>query len=491
MTEIFYTRFFFLVISFVASIFLLILRPNLMRILLGWDGLGVTSYLLVIYYFRPKSYNAGLITALRNRVGDVAILILIRLSLSTGTWNFRVVGLESPLSPYEISAAVITLAAITKRAQIPFSAWLPAAIAAPTPVSALVHSSTLVTAGVYLLIRFRRSLADSQWSSLILFFGSITMLIAGTRAIFEIDIKKIVALSTLRQLGLIIRTLGISRPDIAFFHLLTHAYFKALLFICAGNLIHCSNDYQDLRQIGSLRQYMPLTTRFINLSNLRLCGIPFMAGFYSKDIFLELRLLSSVSFSTLLVFFVATVLTMAYSIRFTILTSFRTSHTSSITWCSDKDLIITSGNWLLIPWAVIGGAFLRWLFFPSPEIIYLPALLKTGALVVTVVGLGGGWFYSNLNPTINQNFVKWTNSTIWILPFISSRTTSFTPLTLSWNFRALIDNSLFINFYHQTPNLRSRSISLSIEGNNQRLFLSSLQVLAIWIIIISLLMFIY
>lgn len=197
-------------------------------------------------------------------------------------------------------------------------------------MSALVHSSTLVTAGVYLLIRFNLALARSYYCWLILFFGAITILIAGISAMFEIDMKKMVALSTLSQLGLIIRALGIGRPDIAFYHLLTHAYFKALLFICAGNLIHCSNDYQDLRQIGSMATNLPVTTRFVTLSNISLCGFPFLAGFYSKDIFLEISLLSPLAASSVAIFFAATLLTAAYSLRFTILTALRAPHASSL-----------------------------------------------------------------------------------------------------------------------------------------------------------------
>lgn len=169
------------------------------------------------------------------------------------------------------------------------------------------------------------------------------MLIAGIRAIFEIDIKKMVALSTLRQLGLIIRAIGLGRPDIAFFHLLTHAYFKALLFMCAGNLIHCRNDYQDLRQIGYIATNLPVTTRFITLRNMSLCGLPFLAGFYSKDIFLEVALLSPTSLSAVLLFFAATLLTAAYSLRFTILTALRGTHSTPVLWSSDEDRVITRG----------------------------------------------------------------------------------------------------------------------------------------------------
>lgn len=187
----------------------------------------------------------------------------------------------------EVLKVLLVLAAITKRAQIPFSAWLPAAIAAPTPVSALVHSSTLVTAGVYLIIRFRPALTNRTPQSCLLIISCLTMFIAGLGANYEYDLKKIIALSTLRQLGVILRILALGYAELAFFHLLRHAIFKALLFICAGVVIHRAMDCQDIRSIGGLINFIPLTISFIRVANLALCGFPFLAGFYSKDIILE------------------------------------------------------------------------------------------------------------------------------------------------------------------------------------------------------------
>merc|ERR1711984_45712 len=173
---------------------------------------------------------------------------------------------------------LIILSACTKRAQIPFSAWLPAAIAAPTPVSALVHSSTLVTAGVYLIIRLNYIFCSSSRTNVLLFIGIITILLAGAAAIFEIDIKKVIALSTLSQLGVIIIILGGMEPVLSFFHLLRHAYFKAILFICAGIIIHNIKDYQDIRKIRIILSNIPITIRVIIVANLSLCGLPFLRG---------------------------------------------------------------------------------------------------------------------------------------------------------------------------------------------------------------------
>lgn len=192
----------------------------------------------------------------------------------------------SNLTDGEVIGILIVVGAITKSAQIPFSAWLPAAIAAPTPVSALVHSSTLVTAGVYLLIRFSYLLNDSCLN-LLLVLSVLTIFISGLVASFEFDMKKVIALSTLRQLGVIIFSISLGLFDIAFFHLVVHALFKALLFLCAGVVIHRRGGSQDLRRIGGLVNNHPLVGVSLNLANLSLCGVPFISGFYSKDMVVE------------------------------------------------------------------------------------------------------------------------------------------------------------------------------------------------------------
>jgi len=208
------------------------------------------------------------------------------------------------------------IAAITKRAQIPFSAWLPAAMAAPTPVSALVHSSTLVTAGVFLLIRFFPFLKTFRFfQPALLFISVLTLLIAGIGANYENDLKKVVALSTLSQLGVMIISLGMGMPYLALFHLYTHALFKALLFLCAGAIIHNSSNAQDIRMMGMIASQAPLTTTCINVANLSLCGAPFLSGFYSKDLILEISLFQPTSFLMVLLIFIATGITAAYSFR--------------------------------------------------------------------------------------------------------------------------------------------------------------------------------
>ena len=210
----------------------------------------------------------------------------------------------------------ILIAAITKRAQIPYSSWLPAAIAAPTPVSALVHSSTLVTAGIFIIYRFNQIIYNSVFIQLILITcGILTTLIAGIRAIYENDIKKIIALSTLRQLGLIVVCLGVNIPNLAFFHISAHAIFKALLFISAGCLIFFNNHNQDLRMYGQFSTYPIITTSSIFISRISLIGIPFIAGFYSKHAIMDWSNNLSINIIIYILIFIAILLTTLYSIR--------------------------------------------------------------------------------------------------------------------------------------------------------------------------------
>lgn len=210
----------------------------------------------------------------------------------------------------------MVLARFTRSAQLPFSAWLPAAMAAPTPVSALVHSSTLVTAGVYLLIRFR-GVIESFWliRVVLVYGGVITMVIAGLSASFEIDLRKIIALSTLRQLGLMVFSVGLGLSQLAFFHLVVHALFRALLFIGGGKLIHIFNGQQDIRFIGGLGVSIPLSVVRLNVANFSLCGVPFICGFYSRDLILELGGAGNLNYFLVGLFVMGTIFTCIYSVR--------------------------------------------------------------------------------------------------------------------------------------------------------------------------------
>nr|YP_010022765.1 NADH dehydrogenase subunit 5 [Calliphora nigribarbis]QOP39613.1 NADH dehydrogenase subunit 5 [Calliphora nigribarbis] len=419
-------RFIMLVLMFVTSMMLLIISPNLISILLGWDGLGLVSYCLVIYFQNVKSYNAGMLTALSNRIGDVALLLAIAWMLNYGSWNY-VFYLESMKDNFEmmIVGGLVMLAAMTKSAQIPFSSWLPAAMAAPTPVSALVHSSTLVTAGVYLLIRFNILLSSSWLGNLLLLLSGLTMFMAGLGANYEFDLKKIIALSTLSQLGLMMSILSMGYYKLAFFHLLTHALFKALLFMCAGAIIHNMNNSQDIRLMGSLSLMMPLTSSCFNVANLALCGMPFLAGFYSKDLILETVSLSYINMFSFFLYFFSTGLTVCYSFRLVYYTMTGDSNFSSLNMLNDEGWVMLKSMMGLLILSIFGGSMLSWLIFPTPVVVVLPFYLKLLTLFVCIVGGISGYLISNIslffyNKALNNYNSSYFLGSMWFMPYIST-----------------------------------------------------------------------
>nr|AMW67846.1 NADH dehydrogenase subunit 5 [Dilar sp. YW-2016] len=487
-------RFIILVLMFVLSMGFLIISPNLVSILLGWDGLGLVSYCLVIYYQNVKSYNAGMLTALSNRVGDVALLLSIAWLMNYGSWNYiYYLDCMGSIVEVQVISFLIILAGMTKSAQIPFSAWLPAAMAAPTPVSALVHSSTLVTAGVYLLIRFNNLLMYSSFLDYLLLIGGLTMFMSGLGANYEFDLKKIIALSTLSQLGLMVMTLSVGYYQLAFFHLLTHALFKALLFMCAGAMIHNLKNFQDIRYTGELMEYMPLTVTSMNVANMALCGFPFLAGFYSKDLILEESLMSVQSLLIFLLYFVSTGLTVSYSFRLMYY-----SLSSSVKFLSLNSLDHESWGMLkgmmgLLFMAIMGGSMLSWMIMPFPALIVLPFGLKVLVIFVIIMGLFIGYelfIMSEVGVKLTfyklelfyQSFV----GSMWFMPQISTGWISNSWLTWGGMLYKSVDQGW--NEYLGAQSLYSymKKYSLlinALQANDLKFYFL---VLSIWVVLILL-----
>ena len=437
--EIFIKRFIHLVILFVLSINFLIYVPHLMGLLLGWDGLGIVSFVLVIYYQNPKSLAAGIITALSNRVGDVILLLRIGWSLNQGHWQVLNINMNS-FSLLIIFSIII--ASITKRAQIPFSSWLPAAIAAPTPVRALVHSSTLVTAGVFLLIRFYPYLSKVVYfNQVILVIASMTIFIAGIRALVERDIKKIVALSTLRQLGVMMSAIGLGLPILAYFHLITHALFKALLFVCVGTLINLHHHNQDLRVIGNLSYQTPITITCLNIANIALCGLPFMSGFYSKDLIIEIILFNSYRYIIVLIFVLATIITAAYSIRLMFTGLISMSMGIRIQYVEDNSTRNTSPIIILRLGAIFGGCLINWVVISPLDEPILSYSFKLIAFVITVLGgvLIAYVIIIELSISSHLNLVHDRRAIIWFIVPISTQIILKLPIKLGSYSLKIID----------------------------------------------------
>ncbi len=282
---------------------LLVTAGNLIQLFIGWEGVGLCSYLLInFWYTRIQANKAALKALIINKIGDLAFLIaLTLLGLFGYSLNFDILFLSLSffekinisffyfnLKLLDFICFFLVIAAIGKSAQIGLHIWLPDAMEGPTPVSALIHAATMVTAGIFLLVRFSPLLEYSpRILILITIIGALTSFIAATIGLFQNDIKKIIAYSTCSQLGYMMFACGNSCYNIAMFHLFTHAFFKALLFLTAGAIIHSLNDEQDIRKYGGLAKVLPISFICILIGSLTLMGFPFLAGFYSKDLILE------------------------------------------------------------------------------------------------------------------------------------------------------------------------------------------------------------
>nr|UYE98420.1 NADH deshydrogenase subunit 5 [Dolichovespula flora] len=424
-------RFFLLVMMFVLSMLFLIICPNLMGLLIGWDGLGLISYCLVIYYQNWKSFTSGMVTVLLNRIGDVGILMMISLLVMLGSWNLILFNLN-----FFLISLLMLLSAFTKSAQLPFSIWLPLAMAAPTPVSSLVHSSTLVTAGVYLLMRFNSLMIENGIMNLMLFISSMTMMMSGLMANFEFDLKKIIALSTLSQLGLMMSILSLGEVDLGFIHLIIHALFKSLLFMCSGILIHQMNNSQDIRYMGCLMSYYPLVSLIFFISLLSLCGFPFFSGYYSKDLIMEIFLMSKMNFFSIFMLMLATLFTVSYSVRLIILVYLNYINKKNYFILMKEDLLMSLSLIILYLYSVMIGYFLINLF--NLTLIILNLFEKMFVLQICLLGCFLGWFFSKKNFMSMSMYSKFFLSSMWGLNIFYSKISLY-PLKFSMDFYKIID----------------------------------------------------
>ena len=296
-----YDRFFSYISLFTFSMLMLVMANNLLQLFFGWEAVGLVSYLLIgFYYKKPTAIFANMKAFLVNRVGDFGFILGIGLIAAyTGTLNYseifaKLPEIQNTLLPgtgwllVTVIAICLFIGAMGKSAQFPLHAWLPDSMEGPTPISALIHAATMVTAGIFMVSRMSPlfELSDTALN-FILIIGSITALFMGILGIIQNDIKRVIAYSTLSQLGYMTIALGVSAYSVSVFHLMTHAFFKALLFLGAGSVIMGMHHNQDIRWMGGVRKYMPITWITFLLGNLALIGTPFFSGFYSKDAIIE------------------------------------------------------------------------------------------------------------------------------------------------------------------------------------------------------------
>lgn len=278
---------------FVFNMLLLVLGANLIMMFVGWEGVGLCSYLLIGYWFSDKEKaTAGMKAFITNRIGDAGFLLgIFTLFFTFGTIDFAQLISALPsvaeigwTGPITLACLFLFVGATGKSAQVPLYVWLPDAMAGPTPVSALIHAATMVTAGVYMIIRLNPLfLLSPNAMAVVAVVGAITALFAATMGLAQNDIKKVLAYSTVSQLGYMFLAVGVGAFTAGFFHLMTHAFFKALMFLGSGSVIHAMHEEQDMRKMGGLRKYVPITHATFVCGWLAIIGFPFFSGFFSKD----------------------------------------------------------------------------------------------------------------------------------------------------------------------------------------------------------------